>query len=69
MTDFNRKIVLVTGAGKGTGRRVAEAFAAHGASVAVNDVSPVNLDGTVDLILASGGQIRPWAGAGSARRR
>ena len=60
MTDFNRKIVLVTGAGKGTGRRVAEAFAAHGASVAVNDVSPVNLDGTVDLILASGGQVKAY---------
>ena len=60
MTDFTGKIVLVTGAGKGTGRRVAEAFAANGASVAANDVSPVNLDETVAQILAAGGQVKAY---------
>jgi len=60
MADFTGKIVLITGAGKGTGRRVAEAFAAHAATVAVNDVSPVNLDETVAHILASGGQVRAY---------
>ena len=60
MADFTGKIVLITGAGKGTGRRVAEAFAAHGATVAANDVSPVNLDETVAAILASGGQVRAY---------
>ena len=60
MTDFAGKIVLITGAGKGTGRRVAEAFAAHGATVAVNDVSPVNLDATVANILASGGLVKAY---------
>jgi 3-oxoacyl-[acyl-carrier protein] reductase len=60
MTDFTGKIVLITGAGKGTGRRVAEAFAAHGATVAVNDVSPVNLDDTVAHILAAGGQVKAY---------
>jgi len=60
MTDFAGKIVLITGAGKGTGRRVAEAFAEHGATVAVNDVSPVNLDETVANILASGGQVKAY---------
>ncbi|MGA2504362.1 MAG: SDR family NAD(P)-dependent oxidoreductase [Anaerolineales bacterium] len=60
MTDFTGKIVLITGAGKGTGRRVAEEFAAHGATLAVNDVSPVNLDETVAHILASGGQAKPY---------
>ncbi|MFA5874484.1 MAG: SDR family NAD(P)-dependent oxidoreductase [Anaerolineales bacterium] len=60
MADFAGKIVLITGAGKGTGRRVAEAFAAQGATVAVNDVSPVNLDETVAHILASGGQIKAY---------
>jgi NAD(P)-dependent dehydrogenase (short-subunit alcohol dehydrogenase family) len=60
MADFTGKIVLITGAGKGTGRRVAEAFGFQGATVAINDVSPVNLDGTVAHILASGGQVKPY---------
>ena len=60
MTDFAGKIVLITGAGKGTGRHVAEAFAAQGATVVVNDVSPVNLDETVAHILASGGQVKAY---------
>ena len=60
MVDFNGKIVLITGAGKGTGRRVAEAFAAQGATVAVNDVSPVNLDETLAHILAAGGQAKAY---------
>jgi NAD(P)-dependent dehydrogenase (short-subunit alcohol dehydrogenase family) len=60
MTDFTGKIVLITGAGKGTGRRTAEAFAAHGATLAVNDISPVNLDETVAHILADGGQVKAY---------
>jgi NAD(P)-dependent dehydrogenase (short-subunit alcohol dehydrogenase family) len=60
MADFTGKIVLITGAGKGTGRRVAKAFADQGASVAVNDISPVNLDETVALIIASGGQAKAY---------
>jgi len=60
MTDFSGKIVLITGAGKGTGRRLAEAFAKSGASVAVNDVSPINLDETVAQILAAGGQVKAY---------
>jgi len=60
MADFAGKIVLITGAGKGTGRRVAEAFAAQAATVAVNDVSPVNLDETVAHILAGGGKVRAY---------
>jgi len=60
MADFTGKMVLVTGAGKGTGRSVAEAFAAQGATLAVNDVSPVNLDETVALILAAGGQVKAY---------
>ena len=57
MGYFAGKVVLVTGAGKGTGRRVAEAFAAAEATVAVNDISPVNLDETVARIRAAGGQV------------
>ena len=60
MADLKDRIVLVTGAGRGTGRRVAEAFAARGAVVAVNDVSPVNMDETVAHITAAGGQVKAY---------
>jgi NAD(P)-dependent dehydrogenase (short-subunit alcohol dehydrogenase family) len=60
MPDFTGKIVLITGAGKGTGRQVAEAFASHGATAAVNDVSPVNLDETMARILAAGGKVKAY---------
>jgi NAD(P)-dependent dehydrogenase (short-subunit alcohol dehydrogenase family) len=60
MGTFEDKVILVTGAGKGTGRSVAEAFAAQGAILAVNDISPVNLDETVAHILAAGGQVKAY---------
>ena len=45
--DLKGKVVLITGAGRGYGRALADAFAARGASVAANDISPVNLDSLV----------------------
>jgi NAD(P)-dependent dehydrogenase (short-subunit alcohol dehydrogenase family) len=60
MGDFADKVILVTGAGKGTGRGVAEACAAQGARVAANDVSPVNLDETVRRIMTNGGQVKAY---------
>jgi NAD(P)-dependent dehydrogenase (short-subunit alcohol dehydrogenase family) len=60
MSAAAQKVVLVTGAGKGTGRRAAEALAARGAIVAANDLTPVNLDETLARITAAGGTVKAY---------
>lgn len=49
------KVVLITGAGKGAGRLLAEAFAGQGARVALNDISPINVEEVTAGILKHGG--------------
>ncbi len=49
------KVVLITGAGKGAGRLLAEAFAEQGARVAVNDISPNNVEEVAAGIVSRGG--------------
>jgi 3-oxoacyl-[acyl-carrier protein] reductase len=60
MDKFKDKVVLITGAGKGSGRILAEAFARQGAIVAANDISPVNVEAVVDQILAQGGRAKAY---------
>lgn len=58
--DFKGKVALITGAGKGAGRNLALAFAKHGAAVAANDLSPLNVEELVDEINAGSGNARAY---------
>jgi len=53
------RVVIVTGAGQGLGRAHAQALAAAGARVVVNDVGE-NAKKVADAIVAAGGTAMPW---------
>lgn len=60
MKELAGKVVLITGAGKGSGRALARALAERGAIVAANDISPVNVEEVVDEIVAQGGRAKAY---------
>jgi NAD(P)-dependent dehydrogenase (short-subunit alcohol dehydrogenase family) len=49
------QVALITGAGLGVGRAIAEALAASGATIAANDLTPINVEQTVASITSRGG--------------
>lgn len=53
---FQRKVVLITGAGVGIGRAAAIRFAKEGARVAVNSLTPAHGQETLRLLQEAGGQ-------------
>lgn len=50
---FNNKVVVITGAGGGIGRALAQKFAAEGAQLALSDINMVGLEETLKSLPAS----------------
>jgi NAD(P)-dependent dehydrogenase (short-subunit alcohol dehydrogenase family) len=60
MNNIKDKVVLITGAGKGSGRALALAFAERGAIVAANDISPINVEEVVASIHQNRGRAKAY---------
>lgn len=60
IVDLTGRNALVTGAGEGVGRSIAEALGRSGAAVIVNDLNPDRADAVVAAIEAAGGRARAW---------
>lgn len=56
MKELQDRVVLITGAGRGLGREIACVFSRQGAIIAANDITPINLDQTIEEIRQAGGR-------------
>ncbi len=52
--DFNGKVIIVTGSGRGIGREIAESFTKNGATVIISDYSTESLIETENLFTTKG---------------
>jgi NADP-dependent 3-hydroxy acid dehydrogenase YdfG len=57
MTDVRGKVAVVTGAGSGIGRALAQELARRGARLAISDVDPVGLAATANQIRVIGAEL------------
>lgn len=57
MKEFKDKVLVVTGAGSGIGRAIALEGALRGMKIVVNDIDPVGLQETEELLKAKGAQV------------
>lgn len=60
MDTLKEKVVLITGAGKGSGRILAQALAGRGSLIAANDISPINVEDVVSQIVSKGGRAKAY---------
>ena len=65
-TEFQGKVAVVTGAGQGMGRAVAERLAAGGTRLAVNDVNADAAERTASVLLENGAEAFAVAGSVTA---
>lgn len=62
MSDFQDRVVFITGAGSSPGAALAKRFAAEGAIIAANDLTPVNAEPVVAEINQDGGKAKAYLG-------
>ncbi len=60
MNDFQDQVVLVSGAGRGIGKAIAQTFVGQGAIVAADDLTPVNLEPAVSEWQHQGGKTKAY---------